>query len=379
MPGLTVPESTTRTQRRASSTAVNTHSPKTPDPRRPGLPKVRHSEPTNLPTRPRSRRPAVSSRAPQARSVTNSPKTSQENKRVQDRAKSSSKGRSVDDSETDTTDPATSEDSDAEGDECDIESDVSPPGTPCPTCHRVSPEPERRSQSSSRSPSPGDLFDSIESDSDPTLGFSNLSLESEADSPNVPIDFQQFNEQLERSPIHIEVFDTIQETQGKKKVKRLEYGFIYILEDKQQPSCLKIGMTKNHPQKRSRQIRQCKVVRTELVRGQDYTIVPWYKRLERIIFADLWNERQCFECTCGTQHEEWFKMSKEEALLRVRLWQTWMLREPYDSQGVLKCEWQNRIEAIRRDQSYGKTIEAEHASGNLWQRFMEEFPDTSRS
>ena len=381
MSGLTVQDSTTRTQRRASSTAVNTHSQETPDPRRPVLPKLRNSEPANLPTRPRSRRPAVSSRASQARSVTNSPKSSRKNKSVQNGAKSSSRERSVNDSEINTTDPATSDVSDAEGDECDIEGESLPPGTPCPTCHRVSPEPERRSQSSSRSPSPDDLFDSIESDSDTTLGLSNLSLESDADNPVPSIDFQKKNAgPLQRSLIDIKVFYTmVHGGPGKQKLKREKDGYIYILEDKQQPGYLKIGMTSKNPHDRSNQIGRCEGVRPELIKGQLFTLVPCCRQLERIIFADLWNERQRFLCKCGKRHREWFKMSKEEALLRVRLWQKWMHREPYDAQGALKFEWKKRIEALERDPSYEETAEAEHASGNWWQSFMKGFPDTSRS
>ena len=387
MPGLTVPESTTRAQRRASSTAVNTHSPKTPDPRRPGLPKVRHSEPTNLPTRPRSHGSTVSSRARQVRSVTNSPETPLKNKKVQNGTRSSSKGRSVNDSETDTTHPATSDGGDAEGDECDIEGDLSPPGTLCPTRHRISPEPERRSQSSSRSPSPDDSFDSTKSDSDTTLGSSNPSLEIEPDNPvpsnPVPsINFQKMHAgPPERLRVVHKVFDTIcPDALDEQKEKRGEHGYIYILEDKDQLGYLKIGRTKYDPENRSKEIAQCDGVHPELIEGQDYTSVPCYKRLERIIFADLWHERQYFGCGCRSKkHIEWFKMSKEEALLRVRLWQKWMQGKPYDSKGVLKRKWQKRIEALKRDPSYEETVKAEHASRSWWQTFMEEFPDTSRS
>ena len=336
--------------------------------------------------------------------MSSSLKTPQKDKKVQKGTTSSSKERSVDDSETDTTDSAPSDDSaaededsdaededsdaeyddsdaedddsdaedddgDAEDDDSDIAGDDSPPETPCPTCRRRGRGLTAENQSPSHSTSPGDLLDPTETDI--TLGLSSLSLESSADSNLLSINFRQFNKvSLERWLVVLKVFHTILD----KKLKRGGDGYIYILEDKNQPGYLKIGRTTAYPHDRSRQIQRCKVVHPELVKGQKFTTVQCHKLLERIIFADLWNERQRFDCSkCGKKHEEWFKMSKEEALLRVKLWQKWMQREPYDSQGVLKHEWQKRIEAFKGDPSLEETVEAEHASGKWWQTFTKEF------
>ena len=366
MPGLKVQQTATRRERTASSSAENISSPATPSPRRPALPSLPQSEPANLPTRHGSSLSAVSSKARQARSVTNSP-----HKRVQNGTKSSSKEKSVPSDDSDAEDDD-SDHSHVEDDNSNITGDKLRAETPCPTCRRIGRGLSAESQSSSRSPSPDDLFDSIESDSDTTLGMSTLSLGSAADSPVPSIDFQRKNAgPLQRSLIDIKVFHTIlPEALDEQKVQREKDGYVYILEDKDQPGYVKIGMTTKHPHDRSTQIQRCKVVRPELVQGQDFTLVTCYKRLEKIIFADFWNERQCFLCECGKRHREWFKMSKEEAVLRVKLWQKWMQGEPYNPQGVLKPKWQKRIEALERDPSYEETAKAEHASGQWWQTFM---------
>lgn len=344
MPRSSTPNSTTRTRRRASITVEDIQSPETPHLRRPVLPSLPNSEPANLPTRHRSRPPTVSSRARQARSET----------------------------DDDTED----EDSDAEDDDNDIADHDQPPQTPCPTCHRGARGLKANSNPSSRSPSPDDSSDAIDSDSDTSLDMSRLSLGSSAEIPVVPIDFQPFNRvPLPRVLIDMKVFHTILPAAlDERKKMRGTDGYIYILEDTKQPGYVKIGMTSKNPHDRSVQIQRCKVVHPELIKGQDFTIVPCYKRLERIIFADLWNERRCFLCEkCGRRHKEWFQMGKEEALLRVKLWQQWMRREPYDaSQGLLKREWRERIKALEKDPSYAETIETEHASGNYWQTFMRE-------
>ena len=272
-------------------------------------------------------------------------------------------------------------DDDTEEDDSDAAEDDSPPGTPCPTCHRVARGLQAESQSSSRSSSPNDLSDPIEDDSDTSLDLSSLSLGSAADSSVPAIEFRRKNAgPIQRLLIDYKVFDVIRrELPDLQKAGEGQSGYIYILEDENQLGYVKIGMTSKHPLDRSTEIRKCKDVHAELVKDQDFTIVPRCKRVELIIFADLWNERQCFLCKCGTRHNEWFKMSKEEAKLRVRLWQEWIRREPYDSEGELKDEWRNRIEALKRDRSYEETVKAEHASGKWWQSFMEEFPDSTRA
>ena len=212
--------------------------------------------------------------------------------------------------------------------------------------------------------------------------MSSLSLGKEPINPIVPINFQQLHDvKLERKWIDLKVFHTIlPDALDEQKEMRGTDGYVYILEDENQPGYVKIGMTKDHPYNRSKKIQHCKAVHPVLIDGQAVTLVTCYKRLERIIFADLWNERQIFPCDCRSKtHVEWFKMSKEDALSRVKLWQDWMCRKPYNSLGVLRPKWERRIQKLQRDSSYAETTEAEHTSGKPWQTFMAEFPDPAPS
>ncbi|KAL8795025.1 MAG: hypothetical protein Q9195_002473 [Heterodermia aff. obscurata] len=402
MPGLNVPESTTRTQRRASSAVGNTRSPQTPNRRRPALPSQPHSEPANLPTRHRSRPPAVSPSVRRARGRVSVPSETEDDSDAEDDNcdaeddDSEIEDNSDDaDSDVEAVSDAQEDDSDAEDDDSeaednsdveadsDADDDDSLPKTPCPACHRGARGLQAGSQSSSRSTSPDDLSDPIEGDSDTSLGFSRLSLGSATDSPVPSVDFyKQYPEPLPRDWIDFKVFHAIRnQALNPKEAKRGKDGYIYILEDKNHRGYLKIGETTKPPDERCKEIqRKCKKVRPELIQHQDSTKVPCCKRLERIIFADLRHEKHFFCCNCGnSRHVEWFKMSKKEARLRVRLWQNWMRREPYDSQGVLKCEWRERMDALEWDRSYAKTTEAEHASGKWWQTFMKEFPNSKRN
>ena len=262
-----------------------------------------------------------------------------------------------------------------------------PPGTPCPTCHRRGSSTSANSPSPSPTPSPNGSFGLRESDSDTSLDISSLSLN---DGPVPLLDFQRKNAgPLERGWIDLKVFEEIRrEALDPESAKRGEDGYVYILEDKNQPGYVKIGQTSKNPHDRSVQINRCKKVCTELVKGQNFATVPCYKRLERIIFADLWNERRCFLCErCGkrrislpklTKHGEWLQMSKEDALARVALWKDWMRRNPYDDRGVLKPEWQKRIQTLEADVSFDETVDKEHASGKWWETFMKEVEGPSR-
>ena len=247
----------------------------------------------------------------------------------------------------------------------------------------------------SYSSSPESVLDSEEDESDAVSDASSLSEELLADAAISPVKFRKTHEtHLPRIDVAHKVFDAIRNKALKdKEAKRGEDGFIYILEDERWPDYVKIGQTCKNPEKRSYQIRRCNMPDLKLVNSQHYTWISCYKRLELIIHADLWNERHHYLCLCGksnptpksttsetsspkvTKHGEWFKMDKEEAIKRVEQWRKWMRREPYDIHGILKSDWQKRIESLIKDESYDKTVEEEQTTRQWWQSFMEPFPD----
>ncbi|KAL8658611.1 MAG: hypothetical protein Q9202_007505 [Teloschistes flavicans] len=358
----------------ASTASQDSQCVATPKPTRPVFHTPPQSEPANLPTRISSHLSATGSSVPQPHSARKRQNHSQKQNDYEDENDVSRSERIVPTTNRETDDlPSINV--------FDTTDASSPPGTPCPTCHRGTPCSTSSSRFSSQSPSPTASFDQRGDNSDASLDLSGLSLDDEQTSS---VDFKKKNAgPLPRPWIDLKVFQTIRhKALDPKSAKRGDDGYIYILEDKKHPGYVKIGRTRNNPHDRNLQIKRCKTVRPELIEGQSFTTVPCCTRLESIIFADLWIERRCFLCKyCrsrdypykSTTHGERFEMSKEDALVRVKLWQGWMRRNPYDAQGVLKPRWQERTRALKNDVSYEEIVKTEHAQGKYWETFMKKF------
>lgn len=138
-------------------------------------------------------------------------------------------------------------------------------------------------------------------------------------------------------------------------------GYIYIFRSKANifpgRRYVKIGRTKQIPEKRRRQWElKCKFEAIQVQDSKDKRFVH-YRAVERIVHAELYNERRLYRCNeCNkfhslelgegssrstpTEHGEWFEISEEQALQVVNKWRDWVIdNEPYRPDGMLRSRW----------------------------------------
>jgi hypothetical protein len=138
-------------------------------------------------------------------------------------------------------------------------------------------------------------------------------------------------------------------------------GYIYIFRSKPDAfpgkKYVKIGKTKQMPEKRRRQWELgCKFEFIHIKDKNDKRFLH-YHAVERIIKAELYNERRkykCYKCkqehelelgqdgvrSTATEHGEWFEVSEEKALKVVKKWRDWVIEnDPYKPDGRLRARW----------------------------------------
>lgn len=162
-----------------------------------------------------------------------------------------------------------------------------------------------------------------------------------------------------------------------------EDGCIYVLQIPDCPDYVKIGRTREDPEKRMKQLLKCDYELTVIDKAS-YTKVPFHQRVEKIIHLDLRNTQHTFICSCKrtrkgsahmsdglTEHGEWFKIDAQKAIHTVNKWKDWMNTTPYDANGNLKLEWRSRIAALARDKTYNsQTIVGEDSAGSRWKTLL---------
>lgn len=198
------------------------------------------------------------------------------------------------------------------------------------------------------------------------------------------------------------VFFPIIPNKMSSKVLDIDEGFIYIFKSNAYPGYVKIGKTKQEPEKRiSQWKKQCKLPFTCIhVLDPNDKSFRHYGIVEELVQAELWNERRKFKCKgCGKghqfsqqgdatedeseqemtnatedepqqvnrrgrkpkpkqekkspkknqleqekktlrEHKEWFEITEERALEVVEKWRSWIIKcHPYTRRGVLTPFW----------------------------------------
>ena len=194
---------------------------------------------------------------------------------------------------------------------------------------------------------------------------------SDSPAPWDSIEFNEFNHtKMKSQSVFNHVMNLVRKP-AKTSKNLYQDGWIYILQIPQYRDFVKIGRTTQRMKDRKKQIRGClHGLEIEEIGCEENTKVFYHERLEKIIFADLFNERYHFYCPCKsnkgsperkgsmidshendglTQHGEWFKIDAQEAVRRVEAWRDWMRQKPYekprsDYQGELKDNWQRRVD-----------------------------------
>ncbi len=107
---------------------------------------------------------------------------------------------------------------------------------------------------------------------------------------------------------------------------------------------LKIGYTDDLDRRQKEWKRKCGYE----IKRVSYTPANLYPRVERLVHAQLWarrkREEQCLGC--GGGHKEFFEMRLHEVNAVIGLWAEWMEHNPYDEYGLLKTEWQEKLQEV---------------------------------
>jgi hypothetical protein len=137
---------------------------------------------------------------------------------------------------------------------------------------------------------------------------------------------------------------------GIKKSKEPDNGFIYVYRCQSEsfpPGYVKIGKTKQPlPKERLQQLeKKCKI-KVTLISDPDMRRFRDYGVVEKIIHAELRNERRTYTCWCGksekklTTHNEWFEIEEKKAIKVVEGWRRWAVdMRPYRKDGSLRACW----------------------------------------
>ncbi|KAI6909824.1 hypothetical protein KC318_g1372 [Hortaea werneckii] len=140
-------------------------------------------------------------------------------------------------------------------------------------------------------------------------------------------------------------------------------GSVYVVRDPEL-DLVKIGYTTASVSHRVREIRsQCRASsqQWQIEHDDSNTSIFAYRRLEKLVHDDLAPHRWFFLCECGsakrnanrvTEHQEWFDVSPEIAIKTVKLWRSFLLRDPYgeplkNTDMPLKGPWNARIKEYK--------------------------------
>jgi hypothetical protein len=128
-----------------------------------------------------------------------------------------------------------------------------------------------------------------------------------------------------------------------------ETGSLYIYHRDSSPGYVKIGWTANSVWGRLESWAEKCGYRPNILFSVHE--IPHAHRVETLTHYELiknWRrERKCKKEDCQISHQEWFEISKEQAMLVLISWSIFMsTAKPYDAEGELKDEWKKAVAKI---------------------------------
>jgi hypothetical protein len=146
--------------------------------------------------------------------------------------------------------------------------------------------------------------------------------------------------------------ESIVEIMKNNRKAKTSPGWTYIFESPNRaPGHLKIGST-IRMNERERSLKRCE---RELVhvKDNDRDAFDFHSIVESLVHQELHNKRRILSCHCGTKHQEWFEVEKDDALKSICRWRTWIkVQKPYDKSWKLTPYWQWKVRNLPKALSH---------------------------
>ena len=117
---------------------------------------------------------------------------------------------------------------------------------------------------------------------------------------------------------------------------------------------IKIGTTTRPIKERQQELESCFPQQHRLIHESSYRKSVHFERLERLIFDSLDSHRNYFTCVRCSEtkrrpatHDEYFKVSSDQALRIIYRLRTWLDTQPYEASGILSPIWRSRLIEVR--------------------------------
>jgi len=110
----------------------------------------------------------------------------------------------------------------------------------------------------------------------------------------------------------------------------LELARVYIFQDPDRPSHLKIGFSKD-PESRMKKVqKECNFARLEILFKSRMILTSWARKVETLTHYELGAFRRSFTCGgCRKSHREYFEIAKEVAKRTIERWIALLEMHPY--------------------------------------------------
>ena len=119
-----------------------------------------------------------------------------------------------------------------------------------------------------------------------------------------------------------------------------ELGCVYVLTDSAKPSIVKIGLSKN-PRIRTKQLKlRCGLPDLSMTWISGKLPILLAKKVEKLSHHELRFFKRPYDCSCGSNHGEYFEVSKDVAKVVVQRWISFIYSaNAYAGDGRLQPGW----------------------------------------